>query len=80
MTREPPLLWVISRRADCGVEVYLTGSRSDGTPLWSQWWTNALRYATAAKALEALRAHTPLGMRCDWRITRMHERCARTRA
>lgn len=76
--REPPLVWVISRRSPGGGEVFLTGLRADGVPLWSQWWHIALRYATAPEALDALRAHTPEGTKVDWGIQRITERCLRT--
>lgn len=78
MTGNAPLVWVIVRRSDDGGEMYLTGSRRDGVPMWSAWWHRALRYATAAEALDALRAHTPAGESVDWIIHRITLRCLRT--
>ncbi len=78
MIVDPPRLWVVCRRSDDGGQMYLTGSRRDGVPMWSAWWHRSPRYATAAEALDALRLHTPPGEEVDWIVSRISLRCLRT--
>lgn len=76
--RDPPLVWCISRRPETG-EVYLTGLDRYAQPIWSQFWhVGALRFATAAEALDVLRLYAPAGGASDWYITRITDRCLRT--
>ncbi len=57
--RDPPLLWCISRRPETG-EVYLSGLDRYAQPVWCQFWhAGALRFATAAEALDVLRLYAP---------------------
>jgi hypothetical protein len=76
--RDPPLVWSISRRSGGG-EIYLAGLDLRGDPVWSQFWNDrALRFATAAEALAALRLYSLPGQGGDWSVSRITLRCLRT--